>query len=131
MRYNKGMFLTGVVRWWYTEGWRQRVDLTRERLARTLDFFSLSLLLKTLFSPFRQISAQRVTGSLKAQLQAFFDKLISRFIGAFMRSIIIIVGLLTIALHLMWGAVSLVFWVCVPLFPLVGLGLFCIGWLPL
>lgn len=130
VRYNKDMFLTGVVQWWYTEGWRQRAGLVREQLARTLDYFSINLLLKTLFSPFRQISAGGASGPFQARLQAFFDKLISRFIGAFMRSIVVIIGLITIGLQLTWGAIVLGFWLMVPLLPIIGLVLFCVGWLP-
>lgn len=125
------MFLTGVVRWWYTEGWQQRLGIVRERLAGTLDFFSINLLLKTLFAPFRQISAGATSGPLQVRLQAFFDKLISRFIGAFMRVILIGIGLVAVVLQLLWGVIMLGFWVCLPVLPIVGLALFCIGWLPL
>lgn len=121
----------GVVRWWYTAGWRQRAGLTREQLARTLDFFSVTLLLRTLFAPFRQISAGGSSGPLSVKLQAFFDKLISRFIGAFMRLILIGVGCVTIIAQVTWGLIVLAVWLALPLVPLVGLFLFSIGWLPL
>ncbi len=41
---------------------------------RTADFFSVGLLLKTLFNPFRQISAAPVGGDLSVQLSAFFGQ---------------------------------------------------------
>lgn len=124
------MFFVGVVRWWYTDGWRQRAGLTREGLARTLDFFSISLLAKTLFAPFRQISAGGASGPIGVRLQAFFDKLISRCIGAFMRTILIFIGLLSIVLQVFWGGIVLLVWLILPIFPFVGLILFSVGWMP-
>jgi hypothetical protein len=125
------MFFTGVVRWWYAAGWRERAGLVGERLARTLDFFSINLLLKTLFAPFRQISAANTTGPISVRMHAFFDKLISRFIGAFMRLILIFVGLITIVAQLLWGMIVLIVWIILPIIPVVGLILFSIGWMPL
>lgn len=48
--------------------------------------FSVGLLLKTLFNPFRQISAAPVGGAAPVQLSAFFDKLFSRAVGMVVRS---------------------------------------------
>lgn len=125
------MFLVGILSWWYGEGWRQRAGLIRERLARTLDFFSISLLLQTLFSPFRQISAGRVNGPVGVQLQAFFDRLISRVIGAMIRTFMIVAGIIFIVLHAAWGLVVLGAWALVPLLPVAGILAFSIGWTPI
>lgn len=124
------MFIVGILTWWYTDGWRQRFQMTREAIARTLDFFSVTLLLKTLFSPFRQISAGKVRGPLNVQLQAFFDRLVSRMIGAMIRSTIIFVGLISIFVHVLWGGVVLLMWAFIPLLPVIGLGLTTSGWVP-
>lgn len=124
------MFLAGVAKWWYTDGWRQRINLVREQLARTLDFFSISILLQTLFAPFRQISAGGATGPIGVRLQAFFDRLISRFVGAFMRTILIVIGLFAIIFQIVWGVIVLAVWFVLPLVPIVGLILFSIGWVP-
>lgn len=124
------MFLVGILSWWYGDGWKHRAGLIWERLARTLDFFSISLLLQTLFSPFRQISAGKIRGPIGVQLHAFFDRLISRLIGAMIRSFMIIAGSLIIALHIAWGIVVMICWAVIPLLPMVGILLFSIGWAP-
>lgn len=124
------MFLVGILSWWYGDGWKHRASLIRERLARTLDFFSISLLLQTLFSPFRQISAGKTKGPIGVQMHAFFDRLISRLIGAMVRSFMIIAGSLIITLHIIWGVVVMICWATIPLLPLVGILLFSIGWAP-
>lgn len=96
----------------------------------TADFFSIDLLLATLFSPFRQISAGQVRGSLEVQLRAFFDRLISRLIGAMVRLALILAGSVSLAVTLIGGLVVGVAWVCTPALPFVGLILMVNGWLP-
>lgn len=101
-----------------------------ERVKATIDYFSIDLLAKTLFSPFRQISAGGVRGPLDVQIRAFFDRLISRCIGAVVRLVMIGVGSAVICLHLLAGGFVLVLWAFVPLLPLAGLVLFVMGWVP-
>ena len=124
------MFIVGILSWWYGAGWRQRLVLLQERLATTVDYFSIDLLAGTLFAPFRQISAGQVNGPLGIKMRAFLDRLISRFIGAMIRSFMIIIGVAAILLHSVIGGVTLVIWAVVPFLPIVGLGLFVVGWLP-
>ena len=95
-----------------------------------MDFFSIGLLLSTLFAPFRQISAGQAQGSLDNQMHAFFDKLSSRFIGAFMRIFMIIIGLVVMALQIVYGFIVMIIWPIVPLVPVIGLIAMAIGWVP-
>lgn len=124
------MIIWGVLTWWYTEGWYQCLQRVKDRLEATLDFFSIDLLLRTLFAPFRQISAGSVRGSFEAQMRAFFDQLISRCIGTVARLIMIAIGSVMVVLHLVFGLLFLAMWCVVPLLPLIGLGLFIAGWVP-
>lgn len=101
-----------------------------ERLAATADFFSIGLLLRTLFSPFRQISAGRVRGPLGVQLHAFFDRLISRLIGAMVRTAMIFTGGFVLGFHAFIGALAVIGWLLVPLVPLAGIVLASGGWMP-
>ena len=130
MRYNMIMVIFGVLAWWYTDGWKQCLLRVRDRFVATADYFSIGLLLKTLFAPFRQISAGTVDGPFEAKLQAFFDQLISRFIGAAARLVVMAIGIVTIILGAVAGGVTLILWVFVPFLPIVGLILFALGWLP-
>ena len=124
------MFIVGILSWWYGAGWQQRFAMLRERLATTNDYFSIDLLATTLFAPFRQISAGQVNGPLGVKFRAFLDKLISRCIGAMVRSTMIIIGVAAILLHSVIGCVTLVMWALVPALPFVGVWLYTIGWLP-
>jgi hypothetical protein len=124
------MLIVGILSWWYGEGWKQRVVMQREKLASTMDYFSIDLLLRTFFSPFRQISAGKVNGPLGVQLRAFSDRLISRMIGAMVRLFMIIIGTLAILLYIVIGAAWLIIWAFVPFLPVIGLVLFLAGWMP-
>ena len=124
------MFIIGMLSWWYGAGWRQRVVILRERLAKTVDYFSIDLLAKTLFAPFRQISAGRVNGPLGVKMQAFFDRLISRMIGMMIRSTMIVMGVGTIIIHSVLGLITVIMWASIPLLPLVGVLMMLSGWVP-
>lgn len=123
------MFIVGLLGWWYGPGWRGYMSRTLDRLAATADFFSISLLLRTLFSPFRQISAGSVRGPLGVQLRAFFDRLISRLIGAMVRSALIVAGGVILAIQAIIGGIMGVGWLFVPALPLAGLIMMLIGWI--
>lgn len=109
--------------WWYGAGWRHQAAVVSEQLAHLLDTFSFSLLLKTLFSPFRQISAGTVGGPLGVQLQAWFDRLVSRFIGAMVRVTMMIAGSVIIFGTLMFGVIRMGLWPVLPLVPFIVLAL--------
>lgn len=117
--------------WWYGDGWRGRAKMIAGRISRMNDYFSVGLLLSTLFSPFRQISAGSIDGPIGAQLRALGDKLISRMIGAIIRSFMIIFGLVVIVLQSIIGVIVLIFWLVIPLFPVIGLLVMVIGWVPI
>lgn len=121
------MFLTGILSWWYSGGLVNRLNLIKQRLAKSADFFSIGLLLKTLFSPFRQISAGRVDGSFSIVVRAFFDRLLSRIIGATVRSFMIIFGTITLLLETIGGILMMLAWLLIPILPVVGIILVVIG----
>lgn len=124
------MFLVGIISWWYGRGLQGQISRIRDRLTATAGYFSIGQLLSTLFAPFRQISAGSVNGPVGAQLRAFFDKTISRVIGAIVRSFTILAGLIVMAVQVLLEAIVLVIWVVLPLFPVAGLILCVIGWVP-
>jgi hypothetical protein len=124
------MFIVGILSWWYGAGWKQRFTVLSERISSTADYFSIDLLFKTLFSPYRQISAGQVRGSLNVQMRAFFDRLLSRVIGAIVRSMMIIMGVVGILFYSVIGFLLVVLWGIVPLLPVVGIVLFVMGWTP-
>ena len=121
------MLFVSLIRWWYSDGWRLRAQKMSSKLDGVIDYFSIDLLLKTLFQPFRQDGAGRVEGSLDVKMRAFADKMISRMLGAIIRLFILVFGLIAIALYVLYTLVVLVTWFFIPLAPLVGVVLAVLG----
>lgn len=115
------LLVTSLLKWWYTEGLHQRINNLSNQLYGTLDYFSLSLLVKTFFSPFRQISAGKVDGPIGVQIRTLADNLVSRVIGAGVRAVILLIGVVIIILELIWGAILFVGWLIFPAVPLIGI----------
>lgn len=122
------MFLVGIFQWWYGSGWLRHLRRSYIGILRTADFFSIGLLLRTLFNPFKQISANSgAQNTLPLQISAFFDRLFSRLVGATIRSMTIIIGLVVISLRCLWVVVSVLGWTLLPLTPIIGTVLWLSG----
>jgi len=124
------MFLVGILSWWYGSGFVRRIRIAKDRLKNIADFFSIRLLLKTLFAPYRQISADATGESLGDKMRAFFDRLLSRVIGSIVRTFMIILGLISITIQIVFDVAILVFWLIIPFMPAIGLIMMVIGWVP-
>lgn len=124
------MFIVGLLSWWYGAGWKAKALREIERLASLADYFSFGLLIKTLFSPFRQISAGKVNGSIGVQWRAFVDRLISRMIGAVVRSMVLIIGCIALVGFGLFGVIGIIIWPLIPFAPFVGAIMMIIGWTP-
>lgn len=127
--YNSYMFLVGIISWWYGKGFLNRIRLAKDRLRFTADKFSIDLLLRTLFNPYRQISAYAVGTSFAEKVRAYFDRLLSRIIGTIVRSFMIIFGVIILLLLVIFSLLILVLWFVIPMLPIIGLILMATGWL--
>lgn len=107
------------VKWWYGPGWAGVVTNIKARAETLSDMFSVSILLRTLFSPWRRIITYPGAG-LDAHFRAMLDNLVSRFIGFMVRVCVLIAAGVGFSVLLIASLVELVLW---PLLPLVGIGL--------
>ena len=109
--------------WWYSRGWQVFIDKLRTTLTNILDFFSMGSLVRTLFKPFRQISAETASSSssLDLKFHMFIDRLVSRIVGFFSRLIILLAGSVIILLGGIFSLMLIILWPIVPLLPIVGL----------
>ena len=87
------------------------------------DFFSMNSLIRTLFKPFRQISADTASAdsSLDLKFHMFLDRLVSRIVGFFSRLILLITGCIIIILGGIISLVLIVMWPFIPLIPIAGI----------
>ena len=122
------MLMVGFLKWWYSRGWATFAHRLLDKLHNLADFFSLGLLARTLFYPFRQISAySNENASMQARMQAFFDKLLSRTIGAVVRICIMVAGILAITLEATLGLILIFAWPFIPLVPIAAIALTVMG----
>lgn len=124
------MFIVGLFSWWYSAGWKRAAADVWDSIERLYDTFSLGLLLKTLFAPWRQISAGKVRGPIGVQLRAFFDRLVSRIIGGFIRTITLLIGVAALCVMLLIGLLRLLIWPLVPAMPVFMVIAAISGWIP-
>ncbi len=116
--------------WWYGEGFMLQAKHVIRRIDSLLDFFSFSLLLRTLFSPYRQISAGRVDGPLGIQFRAMIDRFVSRMIGAMVRIAVLVAGIGALVVGAVGGIVHLALWPLMPLAPVLGIIAWSWRWMP-
>lgn len=125
------MFLVGILSWWYGRGWLGQLHRVSDRWRTTVEFFSIGQLIATLFSPYRQISANSTSDpNPMAALRAVFDQLLSRTIGAFVRLFTIFAGCIVIGLQVLYESLLLILWFYLPVLPVIGFILLALGWVP-
>jgi len=94
----------------------------RNFLLFNLNYFSIPLLFKTLFSHWHRYRWSYGRGlDIPRYLEAFFSNLISRILGAIMRIILIVIGLL-IEIFIFFGGIIIFFgWLMLPVLLLGGI----------
>lgn len=104
--------------WHYTKAFVDFFHIWRDFFWFCLRFFSIPTMLRTLFSPWKRISEERSGG-----IEGFFTSLvvnsIMRIIGFFMRSMLIVIGCLSLVAVFVFGVTALVIWIFAPLIILV------------
>ncbi|MDO4978908.1 MAG: hypothetical protein Q4E47_02015 [Candidatus Saccharibacteria bacterium] len=121
------MIISDVLIWWYTRGLSQFVLKLIEKAKDLLSFFSIGSLIRTLFAPFRQISAGESGNSLQDRFHAWGDRLVSRCIGAVVRIFLMIAGLIAFILEVAISVVLTAFWLILPTLPILCIILIAVG----
>jgi hypothetical protein len=111
------------LRWWYGPGWVGIGQNLKRRLGALSETFSVGILLRTLFAPWRRIVTYPGAG-IGAHLRAMGDNLVSRFIGFLVRLTVLIAAAASSAVLLLLGALQLAAW---PVLPVAALGLLVWG----
>ena len=123
------MFIVKSYSWWYQKGWGIFINKIKNFFSSIADFFSMNSLIRTLFKPFRQISADsaEASASLDLKFHMFMDRLVSRIIGFFSRLFLLIVGCVILVVSGTFGLILIVLWPFIPVVPIVGLFLTVLG----
>jgi ATP-dependent Clp protease ATP-binding subunit ClpC len=113
------------LRWYYSAGMREWFDIWRRFVSFVPYYFSITLLLKTLFSPWhRDISPKTWRGfdPIKSTKKIVWN-LFSRIIGAFVRLCVIFFALVVWLFVIVGGAFIVAIYVFAPIFLLISLAL--------
>ena len=121
------MLILGLISWWYLDGFKLFFLKLWAKLGDTADLFSIGSLLKTLFAPYRQISANASGVSIDDKIFAFIDRMVSRLVGGVARLGIITVGIIVLLIQLVGSIFSLMLWPLMPLAPILFVTLFVLG----
>lgn len=116
--YNVVMLILDMFSWWYVQGWLQVAKNAWHRMIRVSNMFSVPILLRTLWAPWRRIITYP-GASLEAKLRAFGDNLVSRCIGFTVRLLVLLTAGILLVLT---GGLGVAAVICWPLVPLVVLG---------
>ncbi len=102
--------------WHYSRGIKDFIRVWTNFIWFFWNFFSISLLAKTLFSPFRRMNEDYKKGFDPVQFfQTLLINFILRMVGAVARTIIILIGIGVLCATLILGSVLFVAWVIGPI----------------
>lgn len=107
------MAIAYLLGWWYGQGWSWLLKMVQKNLTAIGETFSVPMLIKTLFSPWKQI---QTAATFRNFFQAAIDNLVSRFIGAVLRIFMLIAALFLTASVVIGGLALIIIW---PVFPLL------------
>ena len=117
------MLMLSFFSWWYGQGLARLVRAIQRRVQQLADMFSVAILLRTLFSPWRRIITYPGAG-LEAHVRAMLDNMVSRFIGFFVRVIVLLSAAVLFAVLMVVSVLQIILW---PLLPVIAVGLIIWG----
>ena len=117
------MFVLLLLSWWYSRGWAWVVERILGRFKVINEVFSVGILLRTLFAPWKQIQTAKTFQNF---FQSTLDNFISRMIGAVVRIGMLLTAMVLSLLILTLGLALVIVWPMIPLLiivlPLISLG---------
>ena len=110
------------ISWQFFDVPRSILKIWRNFLLFNLNFFSIPLLLKSFFSPWKKYKWFYPRGfDIGKYFEVLISNLISRILGAIMRSFLIAIGLLIELFYFVFGFLIFFGWLDLPVFLIIGL----------
>ena len=108
--------------WQFFEVPRDILKGWKNFLKFNLTYFSVPLLIKSFFSPWKKYRVSYGKGfDIGKYAEAFFSNLIFRILGAIMRSFVIIIGLLVEIFIIFCGIILFLGWLILPILLIIGI----------
>lgn len=114
------MIAAAFFTWWYGQGWALVFKNIQRRLRQTSQMFSISILLKTLFSPWHRIVSYP-GASIGDHMRAMTDNLVSRFVGFTVRIFVLIAAGISLLIVAVVAIIEIIAWPLVPLAIVAGI----------
>jgi hypothetical protein len=106
---------TDYIRWHYGQALHEYIRIIRTGRDFIIYFFSVPLLLKTLFSPFKRIEEKPMRGfNIEDWVGRIIINVISRVIGFFIRATLIFSGILIFFIFMIISIFGFAFWLASP-----------------
>lgn len=112
----RSFVIVDYFRWHYTTAFRDVFIVWLNLVWFVMHFFSIPLLLRTLFAPWKRISEVYGRTGLEDLMATLLVNTMTRIVGAVIRFAIILVGCLVLLVVCLGLAAVLVAWVVLPLF---------------
>ena len=100
--------------WHYTKAWSDMERIFGNYLWFVGNFFSIELLLKTLFSPWRRLSVTSGRGGEESFFGRIIINTLMRFVGFIMRACTIVIGVLAELAVVALGCCAVIIWLLLP-----------------
>ncbi|MCK4473670.1 hypothetical protein KAU40_00145 [Candidatus Parcubacteria bacterium] len=108
--------------WQFFEMPQNILSAWRNFLLFNLNYFSIPLLLRTFFSPWRKYKWSYGKGfDFAKYIEVFFSNFISRVIGAILRTFLIIIGIIIEIFIIFIGAFVFLAWLILPMLLIFGI----------
>lgn len=108
------MIMLSLFQWWYGHGWLSAIRHSENRIKNTYRLFSIPILLRTLFSPWRRIMT--VPGaSIGDHIRAVADNTVSRIVGFIVRLIVLLTAAVLLVLASIVSLLELLSWPLLPI----------------
>lgn len=106
--------------WHYSEAIKSFFQIWHNFLWFFFNFFSVNLLLRTLFSPWKRIQDKKKPGfDLGELVSRLIMNTMMRFVGFLLRLLFIIIGIISDIIVLVTGVISFLVWIFMPLIILI------------
>jgi hypothetical protein len=107
------LVLIELFTWWFGRGYGELIHYCLNLIKKVQHSFSITILISTLFSPWRQIVT--LPGrSFDEKMRAVLDNLVSRAVGFCVRIISLVTALILMILAAVLGVVMAVSWPLIP-----------------
>ena len=102
--------------WWLKAIPQDIIYITKRTIQKIYIYFSMDLLARTIFLPWKRDEINTSNLSLDLKFRVWMMNLVSRLVGAVVRSTVILIGMFSIVLTFVTSIVAIVGFVLLPLY---------------